>query len=217
MNHLAHLLLSGNNEHVVLGGFLGDFVKGRQTGARPAAIEQGIKLHRAIDAYTDQHPSVTACRLALPLDLRRVSGIITDIAFDHILAKTFTRYHPQSLQRFDQLAFERLLKPKHIAFFPEQALLTCQRMRDFKSLLRTQDEDFIARSLMHIGRRLRGGEQFFNAETLTRITPALPFIEARFPEFFACLQRFVDNWLTDHDLDQRAEAIGAKCKDRTQR
>ena len=158
MNHLAHLLLSGNNDQRLLGGFLGDFVKGLQTGARPPAIEQGIRLHRAIDAYTDQHPSVTACRLALPNDLRRVSGIVTDIAFDHFLAKTFTHYHPQSLQRFDQLAFERLLKPEYFGFFPEQALLTCQRMRNFKSLLRTQDEDFIDRSLIHIGRRLRGGE-----------------------------------------------------------
>ncbi|HAB45283.1 MAG TPA: DUF479 domain-containing protein, partial [Gammaproteobacteria bacterium] len=28
MNHLAHLLLSGNNDQRLLGGFLGDFVKG---------------------------------------------------------------------------------------------------------------------------------------------------------------------------------------------
>ena len=208
MNHLAHLLLSGNNDQLLLGGFLGDFVKGLQTGIRPISIEQGIKLHRAIDAYTDQHPSVTACRLAVPKDLRRVSGIITDIAFDHFLAKTFTHYYPQSLQRFDQLAFQRLLKPEHTDFFPEPALLTCQRMRDFKSLLRTQDEDFIARSLIHIGRRLRGGEQFFNSETLPRISPALPFIEASFPEFFACLQGFVDNWLKDHDLATRAVVQG---------
>ena len=212
MNHLAHLLLSGNNDQRLLGGFLGDFVKGLQTGARPPGIEQGIRLHRAIDAYTDQHPSVTACRLALPNDLRRVSGIVTDIAFDHFLAKTFTHYHPQSLQRFDQLAFERLLKPEYFGFFPEQALLTCQRMRNFKSLLRTQDEDFIDRSLIHIGRRLRGGEQFFNSETLPRITSALPFIEASFPEFFACLQGFVDNWITNHDLTTRAVTTDAELK-----
>jgi len=199
VNHLAHLLLSGNNDQLLLGGFLGDFVKGLQIGVRPLAIEQGIILHRAIDAYTDQHPSVTACRLALPNNLRRVSGIVTDIAFDHFLAKSFTRYHPQSLQQFDQSAFERLLKPKHLDFFPEQALLTCQRMRDFKSLFRTQDEDFIARSLTHIGRRLRGGERFFNSETIPEINAALPFIQASFPEFFACLRGFVDNWITNDD------------------
>lgn len=207
MNHLAHLLLSGNNDHLRLGGFLGDFVKGRQTGTRPATIELGIRLHRAIDAYTDQHPAVTACRLALPNDLRRVSGIVTDIAFDHVLAKTWTQYHHQSLQRFDQLTFVSLLKPSHHPFFPEQALLTCQRMRDFKSLLRTQDDDFISRSLIHIGTRLRGGQRFFTPETITRMTPALPFIAASFPEFFACLQGFVDNWLRDQDLAKPSETI----------
>ncbi|MEJ6671003.1 MAG: ACP phosphodiesterase [Pseudomonadales bacterium] len=207
MNHLAHQLLSGNNDHLRLGGFLGDFVKGRQIGTRPAAIERGIQLHRAIDAYTDQHPAVTACRLALPDDLRRVSGIVTDIAFDHFLAKTWTQYHHQSLQRFDQLTFENLLKPNHHPFFPEQALLTCQRMRDFKSLLRTQDDDFISRSLIHIGTRLRGGQRFFNPKTIARMTPALPLIAATFPEFFACLQAFVDNWLIEADIAKISEHI----------
>jgi len=36
----------------------------------------------------------------------------------------------------------------------------------------------------------------------------LPFIEASFPEFFACLQGFVDNWLADHDLATRAVVQG---------
>ena len=81
-------------------------------------------------------------------------------------------------------------------------------MRDFKSLLRTQDEDFIDRSLIHIGRRLRSGEQIFNSETLPRITSALPVIEASFPEFFACLQGFVDNWLTHYAPATRAVIRG---------
>ena len=207
MNHLAHLLLSGNNDHLRLGGFLGDFVKGRQVGLRPVVIERGIQLHRAIDAYTDRHPAVTACRLALPSDLRRVSGIVTDIAFDHFLAKTWTHYHHQTLETFDRLAFEGLLRPNHIEFFPENALKTCQRMQDFRSLMRTQDDNFINRSLLHIGTRLRDGQRFFTPETLDQITPTLPLIAQTFPEFFACLQTFVDNWLIEQDIAKISECF----------
>jgi hypothetical protein len=32
MNFLAHLLLSGENEEIITGNYVGDFVKGRLTG-----------------------------------------------------------------------------------------------------------------------------------------------------------------------------------------
>ena len=48
MNHLAHLLLAERSDGLLVGGFLGDFVKGRLKGDRPTAIEQGIKLHLSL-------------------------------------------------------------------------------------------------------------------------------------------------------------------------
>ena len=35
MNHLAHLLLANDDLNLLVGGFLGDFVKGRLKGERP--------------------------------------------------------------------------------------------------------------------------------------------------------------------------------------
>ena len=58
MNHLAHFYLAHPHEELMVGGFLGDFVKGKLSGKHPHRIELGIRLHRAIDAYTDQHPIV---------------------------------------------------------------------------------------------------------------------------------------------------------------
>ena len=49
MNILAHLYLSGQNEDVIIGNFIGDFVKGKQIQKYPEEIVKGIRLHREID------------------------------------------------------------------------------------------------------------------------------------------------------------------------
>ena len=56
MNHLAHCFLSFGDEDVLLGNFIGDFVKGHDWQHYPELVQRGILLHRAIDSYTDNHP-----------------------------------------------------------------------------------------------------------------------------------------------------------------
>ncbi len=53
MNFLAHFHLAWPDEGLVAGGLEGDYIKGPLRGALPPDLERGIKLHRAIDAYTD--------------------------------------------------------------------------------------------------------------------------------------------------------------------
>ena len=58
MNFLAHLYLSGNDENIMIGNFIGDHVKGNNFLKYDESIIFGIKLHRMIDAFTDSHPLV---------------------------------------------------------------------------------------------------------------------------------------------------------------
>ena len=62
MNHLAHALLAGDDEGLRLGGLMGDFVHGQPDPALPERVIAGIRLHRAIDVYTDSHPEVAQAR-----------------------------------------------------------------------------------------------------------------------------------------------------------
>ncbi len=55
MNYLAHIFLSGNDDDVLIGNFIGDYVKGKDFNNYPAGIQKGILLHRRIDTYTDRH------------------------------------------------------------------------------------------------------------------------------------------------------------------
>lgn len=118
MNFLAHILLSGSRPDMQIGGFLGDFVKGPLRGEFPPEIEAGIQLHRNIDGYTDSLPALRALRTLLPPQWRRYNGILSDVLYDHFLARHWQDYHPEPIDRFcgrfyQALAQQQRLLPDH--------------------------------------------------------------------------------------------------------
>jgi len=98
MNYLAHIYLSGESEELMLGNFIGDYVKGKQHRDFPAEVERGILLHRRIDEFTDQHEAVRACNQLLRPGYRKYAGVVTDIFFDHFLAANWQQYSVHSLK-----------------------------------------------------------------------------------------------------------------------
>ena len=72
MNYLAHIFLSGNDRCIQIGNFIGDGVKGDGYKQYPRKFQQGILLHREIDAFSDRHPLV---REAVGIG-RKLSGVI---------------------------------------------------------------------------------------------------------------------------------------------
>jgi acyl carrier protein phosphodiesterase len=107
MNFLAHLYLSGDNTHLMVGNFIGDFIKGRSALEKfEAAIIKGVELHRAIDAFTDIHPVVTQSKNRLRPKYRHYSGVIVDVFYDHFLAKNWNVYHPDPLPDFAEQAYK---------------------------------------------------------------------------------------------------------------
>ncbi len=122
MNHLAHTLLAGEDELLQLGGLMGDFVHGRPDSSLPERVVAGIRLHRAIDVYTDSHPEVAAARALLPSPYRRYGGILLDMWFDHLLARDFSRWSEHRLDTYSSgvrgllYRYEPLLPPGLLRF-----------------------------------------------------------------------------------------------------
>ena len=94
VNYLAHLCLSDGSPESIVGNFLGDFVKGRPEGRYPNPIVRGIRLHRAVDTYTDSHPAVGRAIARVAPARRRFAGIAVDMAFDHFLARHWEHTDP---------------------------------------------------------------------------------------------------------------------------
>lgn len=109
MNYLAHLHLGGQRPEELLGSLYGDFVKGRLQGQFRPDIESGIQLHRSIDVFTDHHPLVDQALARFSHTRRRYAGIVLDVFFDHCLARDWSRYAEQPLERFTA-DFYRVLK-----------------------------------------------------------------------------------------------------------
>jgi len=100
MNYLAHLHIAQHSQTSLLGNFLGDFVKGNPDGKFNKSIVQGIRLHRFVDSYTDNHALVKLAKPFFPKPLRRFSPISLDMFWDHCLAKHWLSFHENSLAHF---------------------------------------------------------------------------------------------------------------------
>ena len=115
MNYLAHIYLSGDSDEIKIGNFIGDYVKGNKYLDFPEMVAYGIRMHRRIDAFTDQHPVVKECMQLLKPGYGRYSGIVTDVFFDHFLASNWGTYSTCSLRQFSRHA--------HAVFLSNFALL----------------------------------------------------------------------------------------------
>ncbi len=86
MNFLAHIYLSGDNDEIKLGNFIGDYIKGNAYNKYPPLIRKGILLHRKIDYFTDSHPIVRNHKSFFYDKYHKYAGIIIDIIYDHFLS-----------------------------------------------------------------------------------------------------------------------------------
>lgn len=119
MNFLSHLYLSGNSDAILIGNFIGDFVKGKQMDVYPKEIRKGIILHREIDFFTDNHPIVSKSKDRLREKQGHYAGVVLDIFYDHFLATDWARYSPVPLKDFAQSVYGKLKKNK--ALLPSKA------------------------------------------------------------------------------------------------
>lgn len=110
MNFLGHAFLSFDNDGILAGNMMGDFVKGRKAlDAFPEAVKQGILLHREIDGFTDDHPALLKARNIFRPAYRLYSGAFVDALLDHFLAND-PRYFPseQFLLDFTLSVYQRI-------------------------------------------------------------------------------------------------------------
>lgn len=109
MNYLAHLYLSGESEKLLVGNFIGDYVKGNKYRTYSDEVAKGILLHRYIDSFTDQHPKHREAKLAFKNDFGHYSGIVIDFVYDHFLAKNWPQYSNITLSWFAKWSHSVLL------------------------------------------------------------------------------------------------------------
>ena len=193
MNFLAHLFLSGapgsaTYADVLLGNFIADSVPGRQLENYPPAVQTGIRLHRAIDTFTDQHPVVRRSTQRLrAAGYGKYAGVISDMFLDHLLARNFREFSAESLPGFARRVYALLaarqaeMPPRVQHFFPHMAQQNW--------LLTYAETEGISRALSGLSRRASAGSGMETAAA--ELVANYEEYEADFRAFFPELQQYV--------------------------
>ena len=141
---------------------------------------RGIRVHRAIDSYTDQHPLNLQARELFDKPYRRYAGIITDVAYDHYLALDWKTYSDIPLQSYSDLVDESLAARHSI--LPAELQRFAPYLKSEKILQSNVDRVHIELTLQRISRRRK---------SLTPLATAAPALwensdqlKAIFDEFF---------------------------------
>ena len=175
MNYLAHLFLAGNESEVIFGNLLEDFIHGRVDHPRNNHLNQriktGIRQHRLIDTYTDQHPTVKKVKGIFHQDFGRYDGIVVDVIFDHFLIKNWKTFTSEEFQPFRKRIHESLAKFEHL--MPNTLLKLVHSMREHDWLANYEYDYGLERAFQSLNRKV----------TITRdLKLAIPLMHEHFEE-----------------------------------
>jgi acyl carrier protein phosphodiesterase len=190
MNFLAHLLLAGDQPESIVGAILADFVRGRQGEQYSACIRAGMRLHVRIDSFTDAHPVVALSKSRMRPPYRRFAGVLTDVFYDHFLARNWETYSPAiPLEEFARQSYAILWDAREI--LPERLRRMLPRMIEQDWLTSYRNAESIDGVLQGLARRVKRETPLPHAIFVLREHDAE--LESDFTEFFPQLVQFVTN------------------------
>lgn len=196
MNFLAHAYLSFRQPNILVGQMISDFIKGKKQYDYPLPIQKGIKLHRAIDDFTDTHSATNEAKQYFRADYRLYAGAFVDVAYDHFLA-TDTKIFPTpetlmqtALQTYGTLQENFAVLPEHF-----QQMLPYMQQQNW--LYFYKDIDGMAKSFAGLVRR---------SKYLTDSIMAVAILEKNYEAlkkcydiFFPELLEMSKKWLEDYN------------------
>ena len=200
MNFLAHAYLAGDDPALIVGGVIGDWIKGPLPAGLPADLARGVALHRAIDSFAEAQPGFRASRARVSPARRRYAGVVVDILYDHLLAAGWHEHHGQPLEVF--CARVHRLIGERMADIPASAHGALALMAHEDWLLSYRSLDGIADVLARMSRRARRPNPLLHGEAEFLADPA--GFAGDFSYWLADARRFVQQWTSTHISGSRS-------------
>jgi acyl carrier protein phosphodiesterase len=189
MNFLAHLYLAGNDEGLIIGNFIADSIRGKETNNYPESIRRGIVLHRQIDQYTDTHPVVKRTVQRLRKSSEKYAPVVSDVIYDHFLAANWHLYSPIPLEQFANNSYHFLNERKQA--MPEKMHTLLGYMMRQNWLVNYGSLNGIAKTLREMQKKVHFANTM--ASSIIDLRKDYQEFENDFKEFFPEIQRFVKN------------------------
>ena len=190
MNFLAHSYLSFSEEQLV-GNMIADFVKNRDVARLPESIQKGIKLHRAIDTFTDAHLLIHEAKAPFRPLVRLYSGAFVDVAFDYFLANDTTENSQREWQEHSQRVYAVLRRYEE--FLPEVFKKVLDKMQQDDWLYNYRNEWGIEYSFRNVVNKAQFLDKTIN------VFPAFlankDFLREKYEIFFPEIKSFVQDFV----------------------
>lgn len=190
MNFLAHSYLSFSEEQLV-GNMIADFVKNRDVARLPESIQKGIKLHRAIDTFTDAHPLIHEAKAPFRPLVRLYSGAFVDVAFDYFLANDTTENSQREWQEHSQGVYAVLRRYEE--FLPEVFKKVLDKMQQDDWLYNYRNEWGIEYSFRNVVNKAQFLDKTIN------VFPAFlankDFLREKYEIFFPEIKSFAQDFV----------------------
>ncbi len=192
MNYLAHFHLAGDNEGMIVGALLGDFIKGPLSSPAISSLNlsieilRGIQLHRCIDSHVDQLPELSQLGRMLPSSLWRYKHIFLDLFFDYMLCLHWQNFDNRSHKQYCNKIIT-ILHQHHI-YMPNSAKQFLFRLDEHQLLCRYGQRSVQTAIIKRLGQRLNQANLFDQAvDAIWRLeAPWMSSCQRIYPE----LQRF---------------------------
>lgn len=158
-----------------------DFIKGRKQYQLPTPVVYGIKLHRAIDWFTDSHQATHNAKEVFKTEYRLYAGAFVDVVYDHFLANDAQFFSTErELFEFAETTYANLTL--HAGWFPP----------GFNMMVKVMSRQ----NWLYHYRSLYGVEQSFNglvrrSAYMTSATAALKLFHQHYDQLAICYRRFI--------------------------
>ena len=186
MNTLAHLYLSGDDPELILGNFIGDSVRGDEFSQLEERVQEGVRLHRKIDRFTDKHPIFRQICALMREDFGRYCSVVADVFLDHFLAREWERFDTRPLE--DYIRWIHQVLAHRIDACPERSRRYFRYLRTTDTLLHYRSTEGISQTLSQMATRARFNSGMEHAGVV--LLRCYPKLEEGFELFFPELARY---------------------------
>lgn len=194
VNYLAHFYLADPDPELMFGNYIGDGVRGSDLSRFSENVQRGIRFHRFIDTFTDQHNEVTQAKSLFHETQNKFAGVVVDVLFDHVLANKWQQFHQVDLDAFAQKCYETVGSQKHL--MPVRSARFYEYMVSRNALKNYASAKGMEQVFMGMDSRTAYPSNM--SEAVKRLEEVRPDFEMHFERFFPQLVEATTTWKQIH-------------------
>lgn len=190
MNYLAHTLLSGKNEDVIIGNFLADIIRRSELSDLKKSYQRGFELHRNIDEFTDEHPIIKSINKILRTNHKKYAPVVSDILLDYVLSQSWHIYTEEAIQNFADVRYDVIIK--HLQYFPDRVKTIIAKMVDGNFLIKYTTIEGLMFTFEKIQEAARFPSDFSLA--IEDLEDNYDYLYSQFNAFFPDIVKHTEQW-----------------------